>query len=174
MYRTHFKIIAIGAMIFAAHIFVKAQIAQGGSYALEQSVIASGGGAVSGGNFGLTGTFGQTIAGTDSSGGSYSLKSGFWTTAPVAPTAASAIIEGRVLTADGQGIRNVSITVADSNGMTRSVSSGSFGYFKVENLPSGNLYTITVQAKRFQFEQSSQVVVLFDNISDLNFIALPN
>lgn len=153
---------------------LNAQVAQGGDYKLDQSVIAAGGGTAASGAFSLTGTIGQTIAGTDSNGGGYSLKSGFWTPAPVAPTAASAMIEGRILTADGQGIRNVSVTVTDSNGMIRSVSSGSFGYFKVDNLPGGNVYTITVQAKKYQFDQSSQVVLLMDNISNLNFFALPN
>lgn len=152
-----------------------AQIAQGGDYKLEQSVIASGGGtAAASGTFSLTGTIGQPIAGTDSSGANFSLKSGFWTPSPVAPTAASLIIEGRILTSEGQGIRSVSIIVTDSNGMIRTVSSGSFGYFKIDNLLSGNVYTITVQAKKYQFDQSSQVVLLMDNVSDLNFVALPN
>jgi len=151
-----------------------AQIAQGGNYSLDQSVIASGGGDSSNGTYSLSGTIGQALAGTDSNGGSYSLKSGFWTPSLFAPTAASAIIEGRILTADGQGIRNVSIIVTGSNGMTRTTYSGSFGFFKVDNLPSGNVYTITVQAKKYQFDQSSQVILLVDNIGDLNFIALPN
>lgn len=174
MKRKIFNIIAVGTFIFAANVFVNAQIAQGGSYTLDQSVTAAGGGEASGNNFALTGTFGQPIAGADSSNGTITLKSGFWTTSQIAPTAAVSIIEGRILTAEGQGIRNVSIIITDSNGMTRSVSSGSFGSFKFENLLSGNVYTITVQAKKYQFKQNSQVVFLLDNISDLNFVALPN
>jgi hypothetical protein len=168
------KLIFFAGLLLTFNIFTNAQIAQGGNYTLDQSVTASGGGEASGNNFALTGTFGQPLAGTNSNGGNFVIKSGFWTASPLAPTAASVIIEGRVLTADGQGIRNVSITVIDSSGVIRSAFSTLFGYFKVDNLPSGNVYTITVQAKKYQFDQSSQVVLLMDNISDLNFIALPN
>lgn len=168
------RIIYILCLLMPTAIVSKAQIAQGGGYALDRSVIASGGGEASGNNFTLTGTFGQPIAGTDSNSGTINVKSGFWTDSQAVPTAAFSSIEGRVLTAEGQGIRNVSINIIDSNGIIRSVSSGSFGSFKFENLPSGNAYTITVQAKKYQFKQSSQVVFLLDNIGDLNFTALPN
>jgi len=173
MNKIYFNIAAVSAIIFAAHIFAKSQIAQGGNFSLDQSVIASGGGDASSGSYSLTGTIGQSAAGTDSTNGGFSLKGGFWTTIRIAPTAASANIEGRILTANGQGIRNVIVILTDSNGAIRSTSSGTFGFFKFDDLTVGNVYTITLLSKRYQFEQPSQVLYLLDNVADLRFTAVP-
>ena len=50
---------------------ISAQIATGGIYPLEQSVIANGGGASSGGFYAVEGTNGQPAAGTNGTGGAY-------------------------------------------------------------------------------------------------------
>src|SRR5687767_5044788 len=56
-----------------------AAIAQsGGPFVIQRSVIASGGGASSGGAFGVKSTIGQPFAGTESLGGNIRLISGFW------------------------------------------------------------------------------------------------
>lgn len=58
-------------------IVVKAQVAQGGAYTLEQSVIAGGGGTSSDGVFEISATIAQHTAAT-SSGGDFTLAGGFW------------------------------------------------------------------------------------------------
>lgn len=55
----------------------------GGSFNIEKSVIAGGGGQASGGTFVLTSTIGQSLAGTTSGGGTFTVQSGFWTSAPL-------------------------------------------------------------------------------------------
>ncbi len=58
----------------------------GGSFQIEKKVIAGGGGNVSGGIFDLDGTVGQSVAGTTSNGGIFTLAGGFWAGAPTGGT----------------------------------------------------------------------------------------
>jgi len=107
-----------------------AQIATGGNYTLDQSVIASGGGNSSSGNFKIEGTAGQSAAGTRQINVPYNFYSGFWTAQPTfAPTAAGVTVGGRVLMISGQGIRNARITMTSGNGETRSAVSGTSAIF---------------------------------------------
>ena len=50
----------------------------GGSFQIEKSVIAGGGGQTVGGAFTLDGTIGETVGGTTSTGGTFALGGGFW------------------------------------------------------------------------------------------------
>src|SRR5215218_6876615 len=50
----------------------------GGTFQITQSVIAAGGGSAAGGQFSMNGTIGQSVAGTNSVGGTLRLQSGFW------------------------------------------------------------------------------------------------
>ena len=96
-----------------------AQIATGGAYALEQAVIAGGGGQGSaGGTFTLDGTVGQAVAGDAVSGPPFAVTSGFWNSTPLAPTAATVGVTGQVRTANGAGIRNAVVTLTALDGST--------------------------------------------------------
>src|SRR5262245_43226645 len=50
----------------------------GGSFSITSSVIGNGGGQMSGGSFSHDKTIAETIAGTTSTGGTFSSYSGFW------------------------------------------------------------------------------------------------
>lgn len=74
------------AAVFTAGSFCAAPIgaqSSGGSYRVDPSTIASGGGTASGGTFRLSGTLGQTATSTMSAS-SYRFHGGFW-----APTGSS-------------------------------------------------------------------------------------
>ena len=144
----------------------------GGTYTITQSVVASGGGASTGGTFGLTGTSGQALAGTNSSGGGFGVTGGFWQQG-FAPSAAMVAVSGRILTANGNGIRNVIITLTDPSGSTRRNISTSFGYFCFDDVESGQTYILSVQSKRYQFADATQIISVADEIADLVFTALP-
>ncbi|HEX8369292.1 MAG TPA: carboxypeptidase-like regulatory domain-containing protein [Pyrinomonadaceae bacterium] len=165
---------AIAAASFAAGA-ADAQVASNPPYTLEQSVVASGGGTSAGtGNvYKIEGTIGQPVAGTSSTNASFTVRGGFFTPAPFAATAALAKISGRILTADGRGIRNVSITMTGATGELRMAFSSSFGHFTFENVPVGEVYILAVRAKQFQFTQSSQAISLSEDLTDVNFIADP-
>jgi hypothetical protein len=152
---------------------VVAQIASGGSFTVEQSVIAGGGGTSGGGSFTVEGTVGQSAAGTISSGGNFSNRGGFWSV-QLAPTAASVNFGGRILTADGRGIRNVRITLTSMTGAPRETLSSPFGYYRFNEIEAGQTYIVTVASKRFIFSEPSRVIFLSEAREDFDFVALPS
>lgn len=86
-----------------------------------------------------------------------------------APTAANVSISGRVLAADGNSIRNATVTLTDANGTTRTARSNAFGYFRFDEIESGQTVTIGVISKRFQF--LSQILTINEDITELNLTA---
>ncbi|HMU32365.1 MAG TPA: carboxypeptidase-like regulatory domain-containing protein [Pyrinomonadaceae bacterium] len=173
-YRTIRNLIfAFAFVLFAGLITASAQVASGGAYSLEQSVIAGGGTSSSGGSYSLEGTIGQSVAGTrsasDTPGSEYGLDPGFWQSSLV-PTAAMVSVTGRVVTQDGRGIVGVRLTLVDPIGNTYQALSSSFGAFQFDGIASGQAYVLTVTSKRFQFQP--QVLAVNDNVSDLKIVAL--
>ena len=75
MYQLKSYFFMVALVLFAFH----SDFAQsGGTFVIEKSVIAGGGEKSTGGTFVLDGTIGQSLAGTQSNGGSFTLLSGFW------------------------------------------------------------------------------------------------
>lgn len=147
----------------------------GGQFVITQSVIASGGGSAStGSNFKVEGTTGQNIAGTLSSGTDFNVRGGFWSF-NLAPTAASAIVSGRILTLDGLGIRNVQITLTNAmTGETFYAISSMFGYYSFQEVPVGQMYILSVSAKRFLFNPDSRLISLSGDLTSEDFTATGN
>jgi hypothetical protein len=143
----------------------------GGSFDLSHSVIASGGANSSGGNIRIDGTTGQNLAGTISTGGNFSLRGGFWAFQSIAPTAALVSVSGRVLTNDGQGIRNVFVKLTDSAGTIRVRQTTSFGYFRFEEVEVGQTYIMEISSKKFTFANPTRVLSVQDEITNADFIA---
>lgn len=159
-------ILSIAVFSSAAH----AQLAAGGAFTLEQTVIATGGGNSAGGAFTVNGTGGQAIAGTRSVDATKGLHGGFWNAAPLAPTAAGVSIGGRVLTESGQGIRSVSVTLTERDGTVHHATTAGFGYYNFTEIASGQVVTIAVSAKRYSFAQSTRLLNVSENASEINFI----
>lgn len=143
----------------------------GGTYRIEKTVVASGGAASAGGGYSLTGTAGQTLAGGFLQGSGISEYSGFWNAAPLAPTASNVSIGGRVLTANGLGIRNARVMLTAPDGAIRFSSTGSFGYYRFDDVPVGAAYVLTVSSRRFVFTNPTRVVTVSDELANLDFIA---
>jgi hypothetical protein len=87
-----------------------------------------------------------------------------------APTAAQVSVSGRVITSDGSGLRNASVILTGSNGNSRSVVTGSFGYFRFDDVQAGETYVFSVVVKDYRF--APQAVTVNEELSELNFIAL--
>jgi len=145
--------------------------ASGGQFTLQKSAVAGGGNRMQQSQMTANGTAGQSIAGGQSNGGQFKLYSGFWTPDDFAPTAAGAVVGGRVMTADGNGIRNVIVTIGFSGGETRRTLSSSFGYYSFVDIPAGSAYTISVSAKRFRFGQPVRILTVQGDMDDIDFIA---
>lgn len=91
----------------------------------------------------------------------------------LAPTAANISVGGRVSNANGRGIAKVRVTIADQDGVVGSAITNPFGYFRFENIPAGRTYIVSVRSKQYQFAIDSQVVQANDDVTGLEFVALP-
>jgi len=90
------------------------------------------------------------------------------------PTAANATLGGRIMTADGNGVKNAIIVLSGNHlpapKMTRT---GSLGYYSFDNLDTGESYIVTVNSKRYLFTAPSRLVNLTDSVGDIDFVAEP-
>ncbi|MBE7516770.1 MAG: carboxypeptidase regulatory-like domain-containing protein [Chloracidobacterium sp.] len=90
------------------------------------------------------------------------------------PTASAVSVSGRVTTANGNGIRNVLISITGGNTPQRLIArTGSFGYYRIDGLEAGNTYVITIQSKNYTFAEPSRVITVNDSLTDIDFTALP-
>jgi hypothetical protein len=85
-----------------------------------------------------------------------------------APVVLNVSISGRVATDSGMGLANSLVTLTGANNFSRSFTTGTFGFFNFDNVPTGS-YTVSVIARRYTF--SSQIIQVTDNVTGLNFIA---
>jgi hypothetical protein len=89
-----------------------------------------------------------------------------------AVSAASASISGRVLTTHGRGVSGVVITIQGTDGVSKTVVTNTLGYYKFNDLQTGELFVVTAKSKRYTFDVPVQVINLGDNIAGLDFRAL--
>jgi phage gp45-like len=86
--------------------------------------------------------------------------------------AGPASVQGRVVTADGRGIKSAMIVVSGGNlSEPRIVITNTFGFYRVPDLESGESYVFTVFAKKYQFRENSIFVSLHEDLHGLDFIA---
>src|SRR5690606_8370834 len=86
---------------------------------------------------------------------------------PSGSVTAAFSVSGRVANAGGAGIRGARVTITDSEGASRTVITGTFGYYNFDNVSAGADYTVSVVARGMTF--SSQNVDVTGNITGLNF-----
>ena len=151
-----------------------AQVASGGNYTLDQTVVANGGGTSTnaGNNYKVEATSGQPAAGTFSSNGNFAVRGGFWAPNSLAPTTAGVSISGRVAGLGGEGLRSVYVTLSGGTLLVpRNTRTNTFGNFTFEDVEAGQIYTISVRNKKYGFPQDTQIIMPLDSISDLVFQA---
>lgn len=142
----------------------------GGAFEITQSVIANGGGNSIGGSFDVTGTSGQSFAGTNSTGGGFGVRGGFWQ-GSFAPTAAMAAVSGRVTQSNNKGVFRARITLTDSSGTTRTTLTNFVGYYRFDDVAVGQTYIFTASARRYQFIVNTQLLTILEDTEDVNFTA---
>lgn len=89
---------------------------------------------------------------------------------PIAAVAPTAVISGRVITPTGVGLRNALISLTDSLGVRRTITSSSLGFYTFADVPTGQVYVIAVASKRYRFANKSQLVN--SDLANLDFIGL--
>lgn len=78
-------------------------------------------------------------------------------------------ISGRVLTANGTGLRNAVVRIASSD-ISVTAPTSSLGYYSFSDIPNGKTYTITVASKRYRFEP--RILTVSADLTDLDFNGL--
>ena len=89
----------------------------------------------------------------------------------LAPTAANASIAGRIVTADGQGLPNVTIQLRSGAGEMRYARSSSFGSYRFEDLPVGETYALSVSSEQYGFASPTRVIYLTEDLTAEHFVA---
>ena len=158
-------------LLLTLTVAANAQIAQGGVYRIEQSVIAGGGASAdaTGSTYKLNGVIGEPVAGTTSSSGAFSVKGGFLSSPSIAPTAAAVSISGRILNMSGGGLVNAFVTLTDMNGNARTILTKKFGAFRFDDVTAGESYIITVTSRHYTFQP--QVISVLENLTNVDFTA---
>ncbi|HEX8566938.1 MAG TPA: carboxypeptidase-like regulatory domain-containing protein, partial [Pyrinomonadaceae bacterium] len=80
-------------------------------------------------------------------------------------------LAGRVLIANGRGLKNAQVRLTTADGTTRTVMSSAFGYYRFTDVQAGQTVTIEIISKRYGFQP--RTVNVSGDASDLNFIAEP-
>lgn len=81
-----------------------------------------------------------------------------------------ASVSGRVTTPGGQSLRNVVVSIIDSNNVRRTATTSSFGLFSFADVATGREYTLVAASKRYRF--TPQMVTVVGNIANLDFVGL--
>jgi hypothetical protein len=155
----------IAALVFTlavTHFAAFGQVAAGGEYSIERSVIAGGGDSSSNGPFSVTGTAGQGAAGTRSTRELTILTGGFWQS-DLRPTAARVSVSGRVLDPMRRNIARAVISLTALDGTVRSAITNTFGYYKIDGLEAGQTYILSASSRRYRFTPIP--VNVFDSIT---------
>jgi len=106
----------------------------------------------------------------DSTGGAGSITGWSLTITAGQPTAAPAIIEGRITTSAGRGISKASVSLLNTSTQENKITlTNPFGYFRFADLPTGAFYIVTVKDKRYTFFNETQAIQVFGNM-EVNFV----
>jgi len=79
-------------------------------------------------------------------------------------------VAGRVTTPTGLGLRNARVSLTDSQGVRRTVTTTSFGFYSFADVTAVQTYTISVASNRYRF--ASRSIAINDNLSNVDFQGL--
>jgi hypothetical protein len=90
------------------------------------------------------------------------------------PTAAPAIVSGRVTDSFGTGIGGARLILTDAqSGNSFTAMTNSFGYYTIGGVEIGNFYVLSVSHKRFTFADDTRAFTLNEDIAGMDFVANP-
>jgi hypothetical protein len=85
------------------------------------------------------------------------------------PSSAPANVAGRVTRSSGRSVSGAIVTLIADNGMTFSTRTNTFGYYRIDGLPTGRTYFGSVVAKGAVFP--TQSFSLENDLDSLNFVS---
>ncbi len=86
---------------------------------------------------------------------------------PFAPTSAAVSVGGRVMSLSGNGVSRALVTMTDANGETWTALTNPFGYYRFDEVQTGETYFFSIRHKYYQF--SPQGWTIINELTDLNF-----
>jgi hypothetical protein len=140
-----------------------------GQYELKRSVIANGGGDVSGGSYSGTTTIGQPAVGGSTTFDASAHFAGFWLP-EFFPTAAGVSIAGRVFAPGGAGLANATIYLTGRKGETLVTRTSSFGHYHFDDVVAGQTVVISVSSRRYVY--APRTLSLHENVNDVDFLPI--
>jgi hypothetical protein len=84
------------------------------------------------------------------------------------PTAAGVSVSGRVTTPSGAGLRGATVVITDNEGVRRTATTSTFGYYQFEDIEVGNTYIIGVTSRRYRF--APRTLQVLDSLTDVDFV----
>ncbi len=79
-------------------------------------------------------------------------------------------VSGRIITPEGAGLRNATVSLSGPDGVLRRITSSSFGYYQFDDVDTGQSYTISVASKRYRFAVKNLTVT--DQLTDIDFVGM--
>lgn len=89
----------------------------------------------------------------------------------LSPSATDVSVQGRISTSNGNGIRNIMVVLAEEDGTLHTAVTGSFGYYRIDDIQAGQNVTVSISSKRFSFSQPVRFVTLNDDLLNCDFVA---
>lgn len=83
------------------------------------------------------------------------------------PSLSLVTLSGRVMTPASAGLRSAKVILTDSQGVRRTATTSTFGYFSFEHVPTGT-YTIGVFSRRYRF--TPRDITLTGDLTDVDFV----
>jgi hypothetical protein len=82
-------------------------------------------------------------------------------------SAAGASISGRVLGPNGSGVPKATVSMSDVNGTTRVARTGPFGYYRFDDVATGQTYFLSVSSKAANYQL--RVLTVGEDMTDIDF-----
>ncbi|CAN5408760.1 hypothetical protein BH20ACI2_BH20ACI2_14390 [soil metagenome] len=87
---------------------------------------------------------------------------------PSCATSTSVTVTGRVLSPEGNGLRNATVFITDTAGNRRSAITSSLGFYQFDEVRAGQPYVVGVSNKRYRFDP--RLLQVDDNVANVDFM----
>ena len=84
--------------------------------------------------------------------------------------AATFAVSGRVLTPDGRGLRNTTVTLTDAQGVAHIATTSSFGLYSINDVSVAGSCTMAVSSRLYRF--ASQTFSISGDLANVDFVGL--
>ena len=79
-------------------------------------------------------------------------------------------VSGRVVTSDGRGLRNATVSITNSQGVVRTATTSSFGLFSFSDISIGETYTVRIVSRLYRY--TPQIVQVNGSLTLPDFVGL--